>query len=127
MADRFVEAVQIFESFAGAIPQAFLGEWSLTPTRRIVEGLRAKVPGARIIVFAKGSGLAPGIRRECLNHAVVFSERHLRHLLRSYMQYYNDARTHLSKDAPIPRAVQVIGCILSTPILDGLHKQYAPI
>jgi uroporphyrinogen decarboxylase len=56
-----VEAVQIFESFAGAIPQAFLGEWSLTPTRRIVEGLRAKVPDARIIVFAKGSGLVPGV------------------------------------------------------------------
>jgi hypothetical protein len=26
-----------------------------------VEGLRAKVPDARIIVFAKGSGLAPGV------------------------------------------------------------------
>lgn len=55
------EAVQIFESFAGAIPRAFLGEWSLSPMRRIVEGLRAKVPRARIIVFAKGSGLAPGL------------------------------------------------------------------
>jgi uroporphyrinogen decarboxylase len=56
-----VEAVQIFESFAGAIPQAFLGDWSLAPIRRIVEGLRAKVPQARIIAFAKGSGLAPGV------------------------------------------------------------------
>jgi uroporphyrinogen decarboxylase len=54
------EAVQIFESFAGAIPQVFLGEWSLSPIQRIVEGLRAKLPQARIIVFAKGSGLAPG-------------------------------------------------------------------
>jgi hypothetical protein len=54
--------------------------------------------------------LIGSIRRECLDHVVVFGERHLRHLLRSYMQYYNDARTHLSlsKDAPIPRAVQVI-------------------
>ena len=42
------------------------------------------------------------IRRECLDHVVVFSERHLRHLLRSYTTYYNAARTHLSlnKDAP---------------------------
>jgi hypothetical protein len=57
---------------------------------------------------------------------VVFGERHLRHLLRSYMQYYNDARTHLSlsKDAPIPRAVQVVGRI---PILGGLHHQYVRI
>ena len=36
------------------------------------------------------------IRRECLDHGVVFGESHLRHLLRSYMHYYNAARTHLS-------------------------------
>ncbi len=54
-----VEAVQIFESFAGAIPKAFLEEWSLLPIRRIVDGVRAQLPNARIIVFAKGSGLSP--------------------------------------------------------------------
>ena len=73
--------------------------------------------------------LIGSIRRQCLDHIVVFGERHLRHLLRSYMQYYNDARTHLSlsKDAPIPRAVQVVGRILPTPILGGLNHQYARI
>src|SRR5439155_19648793 len=42
---------------------------------------------------------------------VVFGERHLRSLLKSYQKYYNEARTHLSlqKDAPIPRAVQTVG------------------
>jgi hypothetical protein len=45
------------------------------------------------------------------------------------MQYYNGARTHLSlnKDAPVPRAVQVVGRILPTPILGGLHHQYVRI
>ncbi len=67
--------------------------------------------------------LIGSIRRECLDHVVVFGERHLRHLLLSYMAYYNNARTHLSlnKDAPLPRVVQAIGCILPTPILGGLH------
>jgi transposase InsO family protein len=73
--------------------------------------------------------LIGSIRRECLDHVVVFGERHLRHLLRSYMAYYNDARTHLSlnKDAPVPRAVQAIGRILPTPILGGLHHHYVRI
>jgi hypothetical protein len=73
--------------------------------------------------------LIGSIRRECLDYVVVFGERRLRHLLRSYMQYYTDARTplSLSKDAPIPRADQVVGRILPTPILGGLHHQYARI
>jgi transposase InsO family protein len=73
--------------------------------------------------------LIGSIRRECLDHVVVSGERYLRHLLRSHMHYYNGARTHLSlmKDAPIPRAVQVVGRILPTPILGGLHHQYVRI
>ena len=73
--------------------------------------------------------LIGSIRRECLDHVIVFGERHLRHVLLSYMQYYNGVRTHLSlnKDAPVPRAVQAVGRILPTPILGGLHHQYARI
>ena len=80
--------------------------------------------------------LIGSIRRECLDHVVVFGKRHLRHLLlsymayyNSYMAYYNGARTHLSlnKDAPVPRAVQAIGRILPTPILGGLHRKYVRI
>ena len=33
--------------------------------------------------------LIGSIRRECLDHVVVFGERHLRHILLSYMKYYN--------------------------------------
>jgi transposase InsO family protein len=73
--------------------------------------------------------LIGSIRRECLDHVVVFGERHLRHLLLSYMKYYNGTRTHLSleKDAPVSRAVERAGRILCRPILGGLHHQYARI
>src|SRR3954452_6998801 len=73
--------------------------------------------------------LIGSIRRECLDHAVVFGERHLRHLLLSYMDYYNTARTHLSlgKDAPILRSVQAVGCIHAQSVLGGLHHQYIRI
>jgi transposase InsO family protein len=66
------------------------------------------------------------IRQECLDHIVVFGERHLRHLLRSYASYYNQARTHLpvNKDAPLPRTIHAAGRIVQTPFLGGLHHQY---
>ena len=70
--------------------------------------------------------LIRSIRRECLDHIVVFGEAHLRRILKAYVSYYNALRTHLSlaKDAPAPRAVQALGRIVATPILGGLHHQY---
>jgi transposase InsO family protein len=69
------------------------------------------------------------IRRECLDHILVFGERHLRHLLRAYADYYNRTRTHLSldKDAPASRAIEPFGRICPLPILGGLHHQYIRI
>jgi transposase InsO family protein len=73
--------------------------------------------------------LIGSIRRECLDHVIVFGERHLRHVLRSYQQYYNGTRTHLSlaKDSPVPRAVDAVGSIVPLPILSGLHHHYLRI
>jgi transposase InsO family protein len=73
--------------------------------------------------------LIGSIRRDCLDHVIVFGERHLRYLLRSYATYYNQARTHLSldKDAPVSRAIQAVGRIAPTPVLGGLHHQYVRI
>ena len=46
-------------------------------------------------------------RRECLNHVIVPDESSLRRLLRSYFDYYQHLRPHLSlaKDAPEPREI----------------------
>jgi transposase InsO family protein len=73
--------------------------------------------------------LIGSIRRECLDHVVVFGERHLRHILLSYMKYYNEVRTHLSleKDTPVSRAAERTGHILCRPVLGGLHHQYIRI
>jgi transposase InsO family protein len=70
--------------------------------------------------------LIGSIRRECVDHIIVVGERHLRHVLLSYMNYYNEARTHLSlnKDAPVPRAVERAGHTLCRPVLGGLHHHY---
>jgi transposase InsO family protein len=51
------------------------------------------------------------IRRECLDHVIVWSEAHLRCVLTAYAAYYNSARTHLGlcKDAPNHRPVERFG------------------
>ena len=69
------------------------------------------------------------LRRDCLDHVLIFGERHLRRVLTLYSQYYNDTRTHLSlaKDAPLGRAIQRSGTIVAIPILSGLHHRYARI
>src|SRR5271155_780128 len=63
--------------------------------------------------------LIGSIRRERLDHIVVFGEAHLRRILRSYAHYYNDIRTHrsLDRDAPVSRQVQRAGSIKSLAIL----------
>ena len=73
--------------------------------------------------------LIGSIRRECVDNVVVFGERHLVHLLKSYQRYYNGVRTHLSlnKGAPVTRAVQAVGSIVAKPLLGGLHHQYVRI
>jgi transposase InsO family protein len=69
------------------------------------------------------------LRRECLDHVLIFGERHLRRVLTLYALYYNETRTHLglAKDAPRRRAVQRYGDIVTTPVLCGLHHCYARI
>jgi transposase InsO family protein len=73
--------------------------------------------------------LIGSIRRECLDHIVVFGEEHLHRILRSYAHYYNYIRTHrsLDKDAPVSRPVQRTGIISSHAILGRLHHNYVRI
>jgi hypothetical protein len=71
---------------------------------------------------SKPAGKRNGIREH-------WAQRGLWQLLRSYANYYNQSRTHLSlnKDAPVSRAIQTVGRILLVPILGGLHHQYVRI
>ena len=73
--------------------------------------------------------LIGSIRRECVDHIVALGEQHLRRLLKSYVSYYNTARTHRSfaKDTPLMRPVQLIGRIVSHALVGGLHHQYVRI
>jgi hypothetical protein len=62
--------------------------------------------------------LIGSLRRECLDHMLIFGERHLHRVLKSYSIYYNETRTHLglSKDTPLPRPIQRTGSIAAKPL-----------
>ena len=70
--------------------------------------------------------LIGSIRRECLDHMIVFGESHLRRIVSLYASYYNEARTHLSltKDAPISRPIERFGRLIAEPMVGGLHHRY---
>jgi putative transposase len=72
--------------------------------------------------------LIGSIRRECLDHVLVLSERHLHRILTRYLAYYHRARTHLAldKDAPDGRPIEppALGTIMSIPEVGGLHHRY---
>jgi putative transposase len=72
--------------------------------------------------------LIGSIRRECLDHVVVFNESSLRRTLSAYCGYYHNWRTHLSlgKDAPEARRVQFVteGKVVEMPAVGGLHHRY---
>jgi transposase InsO family protein len=126
---------------ARQITEAF--PWTSTPAYLVRDNDRAygylftsrvRAMGIRDRPTSPGSPWQNGIaerligtlRRECLDHVVIFSEMHLRRILSAYAGYYNQARTHLAlqKDAPLHRTVQRSGAILAIPILAGLHHQY---
>jgi uroporphyrinogen decarboxylase len=50
------DALQIFDTWAGVLPPREFARWSVGPTKRIVEGVRNKVPDAKIIGFPRGAG-----------------------------------------------------------------------
>jgi uroporphyrinogen decarboxylase len=52
------EALQLFDTWAGVLPAGLFGRWSIEPTRRIVEAIRAACPGIPILGFPRGAGVA---------------------------------------------------------------------
>jgi uroporphyrinogen decarboxylase len=51
-----VDAVQIFDTWAGVLPAEELARWCIGPTQRIIAKVRSHVPGAKIIGFPRGIG-----------------------------------------------------------------------
>jgi putative transposase len=66
------------------------------------------------------------IKRECLNHFIVFGERHLRYLISEYVKHYNTTRPHSSVDnIPLEsKSNKSRGQIKCQSSLGGVIKHY---
>jgi hypothetical protein len=68
------------------------------------------------------------IRRECLDHVIVFNESSMCRHRKLFLEYYHGTRTHLSleKDTPECRSVQPpeSGRVVAVPRVGGLHHRY---
>ena len=105
---------------------------------------------ADVITFLQATGLKPkrtgvqapwqngvaerwvgSCRRELLDHVIPLNEEHLRRLIRDYVSYYHQDRTHdsLEKDAPDRRPIEpkpvANATVVAIPRLGGLHHRYA--
>ncbi len=71
------------------------------------------------------------VRRECLNHFLIFQEKQLYRLLKAYVMYFNQARPHQGlgqripdpsvPSAPLPNSPNQV---IAVPVLGGLHHDY---
>ena len=66
------------------------------------------------------------IRRECLDHMIIFSEQHLKNVLTEFVTYYNRDRPHrtLCLQTPLPGATPTAGHVQTRRVLGGLHHVY---
>jgi transposase InsO family protein len=67
------------------------------------------------------------VRRECLDHLIILTERQLLGVLTEYVRYFNDARPHQSLDQNSPNGVHrpaQSGEVIALPVLGGLHHDY---
>jgi putative transposase len=70
------------------------------------------------------------VRRECLDHFLILSERHLSRAMKEYKRYFNQVRPHQGIGQSIPcqpelRNGPVLGGkVVARPVLGGLHHDY---
>ena len=69
------------------------------------------------------------LRRECLDHMLILSEKQLRRMVKEYVAYFNDDRPHQGIHQRIPPAPAPSPAgeseIIARPVLGGLHHAYS--
>jgi putative transposase len=71
------------------------------------------------------------VRRECLDHALIFNEGHARRIVNEYVAFFNHSRPHQGIDQQIPEPLTITPLsegdshqVVALPVLHGLHYDY---
>jgi transposase InsO family protein len=71
------------------------------------------------------------VRRECLDHILILSDKHVRRVIREYCEFFNQARPHQGLDQQIPTPSNIAHLpeherreVIGRPVLGGLHYDY---
>ena len=72
------------------------------------------------------------VRRECLDHMVILSDRHVQRLIGEYVAFFNHSRPHQGIGQRIPDPPEDARCkpqmgtsrVVGYPVLGGLHHDY---
>ena len=69
------------------------------------------------------------LRRECLDHVLIYGEQHLRRILAKYSRHYNEHRPHQSREQRPPlhepgQPIDMTGQIKRTHVVHGLISEY---
>jgi putative transposase len=92
-----------------------------------IEILRTPVRAPRANAYCER--FIGSLRRECLDHILILSEKQLRRIVNEYVQYFNTDRPHQGIDQRIPTGPDmshpVEGEIIVRPVLGGLHHAYS--
>ena len=101
------------------------GAWAAQQIRETFPGDGTE---PRYLLRDRDGAYGDAFRRECLDHLIVLGERHLRSILKNYVNYYNVSRPHLSleRNAPVPRSIEppAFGVVVAVPQVGGLHHRY---
>jgi transposase InsO family protein len=74
-------------------------------------------------------GYVGTLRRECLDHLLIYGEGHLRQILAEYARHYNEHRPHQSREQRPPlyepaQPIDMTARITRTPVIHGLISEY---
>ena len=89
-----------------------------------------KIPFRTPLANATCERFLGSVRRECLDHLLIFSERQLYRVVCEYVAYFNHVRPHQGLGQQMPEGPRGAasekrsGRIVAFPVLNGLHHDY---